>query len=153
MAKEGGKRRKFIFHPRRKITRPNWLYIRRRRLINLSAISHHHQTLVEIVFGWWKISQSRKMLSGLWKWSREDGEKRKTCQLPSPFGHSLRFAKHFRAIYLVDSDSFADANISIANFFSACTSYNSSINQSAVKWCFHKNNNTKPRPRTPLRKR
>lgn len=96
------------------------------------------------------------MLSGLWKWSRverEDGEKRKTCQLPSPFGHSLRFAKHFRAIYLVDSDSFADANISIANFFSACTSYNSSINQSAVKWCFHKNNNTKPRPRTPLRKR
>lgn len=115
-----------------------WLDIKRRRLINLSTISHHHQTLDEIAVGWFK--ERRKKYSNLQNAFPTRDETRWWEGRPEKFqwfdgflclDHSPRFANLFFVFifFLVfatsvgiqiyesslqgTSDSFAKTNISM----------------------------------------
>lgn len=71
-----------------------WLDIKQKRLINLSAVSHHHQTLNEIVFGWWKFQSAKRFRSPGCGGSRECWV-RLLDSMELPSGHWLWFRKYF----------------------------------------------------------
>lgn len=127
-----------------------WLDIKQKRLINLSAISHHHQTLNEIVFGWWKFQSAKAIsLAGV------RGKSRMLGLIRLPSGHWLWFCKYFPCdLSLVVPDGHASwqhfDGFSPLALHGALTA---PINQSLVKWCFHKNDNTASSPKLRLCRR